>query len=282
MKPGLHALSWPTYLADPRINWSKLKVLGRSAAHFRHYEQNGMKDTAALKLGRALHHRLFEPGDFKARVLRWDGSRRGRDWEDFSAEHAGKEILTAAEHEACEEMAESVLACPMVADLLKAGQAEMSAAWDYREPDVAKLPGFSMECKGRLDFISEGDVLLDLKTARDASPEGFGRQAFDLGYFAQAAYYSDGYAAITGRHLPFIIIAVEKTPPYVVQPYEVCGQELELGRDKYKGLLATLNLRRREGRWPGYGEAVLPLQLPHWAMPEYAGLGIEFNANGEE
>ena len=143
----------------------------------------------------------------------------------------------------------------------------MSVLWEYVVPDVEGFEGFRMDCKGRLDFVTQSGVLVDLKTTRDASPEGFGRECARYDYHGQAAFYRDGYAAATGQHLPYVLVAVEVNRPYVVQVYRLHDDVLALGREKYRNLLARLNVCRKESRWPGYGDAELDLMLPRWAVP---------------
>ena len=65
------------------------------------------------------------------------------------------------------------------------------------------------------------NALIDLKTAVTAAPQRFSRSLVDYGYALQAAWYQDGYEALTGERLPFVHVVVEKEPPHLVAMYQV-------------------------------------------------------------
>lgn len=243
-----------------RVNWSRLKEMARSPAHYRWALEHPPEDSDAKKVGRALHLAILEPERFASECVVWTGGRRaGKAWDEFSALHEGKEILTADEAERIEGMRRAVLASPAAAQLVSGGRAEVTMLWD-----TEVVPGVVVPCRGRLDY-ERPDALVDLKVTRDASPEGFGRHAWVMRYHAQAAFYVDGYAAITGRTLPFVFVAVENVAPYVVQTYVMTPEAMAAGRDEYMRLLAQLETCRITGEWPGYATGPMPLTLPRWA-----------------
>jgi hypothetical protein len=138
--------------------------------------------------------------------------------------------------------------------------------------------------KSRLDFVSEDAfgnpiAILDFKNVRDASPDGFGREAAEYAWAGQSALYQEAFRTLTGRLLPVWLIAIEKSPPYLVQPYAVQGAELEWGRDLFRGLLSRLHHCIQTDEWEGYAPGPVPLKLPHWVLPEETGssLGLEFD-----
>lgn len=268
---------WEQYARNPRLNFSLLKEMARSPAHFRHRLTAKREDTEAMKLGRAVHLAAFEPDRFRERVVRWDGgARRGKDWTDFQELSAGLEILTEEEHAACLAMTDAVRGHDTAGPLVSKGHAEMSVLWTHKQAGAGAVPGYSFECKGRVDFATT--ALADLKTTRDASPEEFGRQAFKLNMHVQAAYYSDGYFAVTGQRLPYYLIAVEKAAPHVVAVYQVDEMHLELGRVAYRSWLDKLALCKRENHWPAYFDGAQSVAFPRWAYPEEDALGLDFTA----
>lgn len=261
-----------------RENWSRLKVLGRSPAHYRHALLEPREDTSALRNGRANHVAVFEPERFASLVAVWDGGRRqSKAWDAFSDANAGKDILTQAEYEQLVGMQRAVRQHPVASQYLRRGQAEVSVLWTHVTESVVGLPGLAMQCKSRLDYLAP-EWILDLKTCRDASPMAFGRAAFNLEYHAQAAFYVDAVAAATGKRLPYIIVAAELTPPCVVQVYRLPEYVLEAGRDRYRSLLYRLAECRREDRWDGYSGEEIELELPRWSgieAPEPEGESLE-------
>lgn len=280
---GLHVtLSREEYDRSPRANYSKLKHLGKSPAHFRHEQMTKGVDTDAKKLGRCHHLSTLEPERFLREVAVWDGgTRRGKDWEAFKAQNPGRELIKQEEYEECMALQAAVRSHPVAGPYLRNGKHEVSAFWTYVSRAIGGLDEWSIDCKSRLDFVTDG-ALVDLKTTRDASPEGFKRQVWSYRYHTQAAFYSDAYFAATGRRLPYKIIAVENFEPYVVQVYTVPEHLIEMGREEYRAWLGLLHHCRSTSSWSGYSDGELELEVPRWAAPpedeDLSGLGIDFPA----
>lgn len=286
MTPGLYDLPRSAYDAADGVNFSTLKYFARSAAHYRHALLQPHEDTDALALGRAVHLAVFEPEQFRSRVVRWDGgTRRGREWEAFRSEFRERDILRDADYQLCLDLAGAARADATAGRYLSGGRPEVTMFWEHERPSAGALPGWSMRCRGRVDFLSTEGAICDLKTTRDSSPIAFGRQAASLGYHVQAAWYVDGHEAATGKRLPFVVVAIEKAPPFAVAVYEVPEELLALGRETYRGWLSQLRVCREESRWPGYGDGPMQLQLPRWAMPgeddSADDLGLGFTTDKE-
>lgn len=255
------------YDAIDAVNWSTLKHLGRSGEHYLHaLKRENDEDTDARQRGRVLHIAVFEPERLAREVVVYPDRRAGKEWQAFEAKHAGKEIISSRMWDLAKAIGDRARNHPMAARYLAGGKAEHTVTWTYRSPSVAHLNSFEMTCKGRLDFIADVGAIVDLKSTRDGSPTGFGREAARYEYHAQLAFYRDGYEAMTGARLPVIIVAVEAAAPFVVQVYRVDEELLELGRERYELLLAQLRIYRESSRWPGYAEGEMRLELPRWAM----------------
>jgi exodeoxyribonuclease VIII len=278
---GIHQLDRERYDRLERVNWSTLKWMARSPAHYRHALTDSFRDTDAKQRGRAVHLAVFEPEVFRSTVVRWDGgTRRGKEWDKFCARNGDSEILTEGAYDAVMELAVAVGADPVAVPFLTGGKPEQSMLWTYKAPDFEQLPGYQISCKGRVDFIAtEAGALVDLKTTRDASLDGFAREVWRYRYDAQAAYYVDGHEALTGKRLPYVLVAVEEAPPHAVAVYRLPEVVLETGREHYRALMDRLALCRAENRWPGYHEQVAELELPRWASAwggeeDLSGLGL--------
>jgi len=236
-----------------RTNFSHLKMMARSPLH---YKTAYRMDTSSMTLGRAVHLAVLEPSRYASAVAVWTGDRRaGKVWDAFRADNAGKELLTEEEDKAAKAIAASVMGNESARrHLTGEGTPETSILWKAGEH----------ACKGRLDF--DGPIsLVDLKSTRDASPEGFGRQAHNLHYISQAAFYSDGYFAATGERKPFVLVAVEPESPFAVQVYRVTEAQIERGRAQYTEWLARLEFCRKNDFWPSYFDGEIDLCLPRWA-----------------
>jgi exodeoxyribonuclease VIII len=122
-----------------------------------------------------------------------------------------------------------------------------------------------LECKARPDYLRADNIYIDLKTTDDASHEEFSRSVAKWAYFRQAAFYTDGLKAATGRDLAgCVLIAVEKEPPYGVAVYVLDDTAIEFGRLKYKQALYTIAECRKRNEWPGYPTETQTIVLPGW------------------
>lgn len=256
-------MTYAEYDRLARVNWSTLKEIRRSPAHYRQRLLEPRADTPAMRLGRCVHLAVLEPELFAATVERWpkkNGKRAGKKWSAFVEEHKGCEILTETEHDLCLDLQRAVRGDREAGRLLSAGKAEQTALWT---DDATGL-----DCKGRIDYVSPVGIV-DLKTARDAGPSEFGRAAWRSLYHCQSAFYQDGWAASHGGEmLPVYLIAVEKESPIVAQVYHLNDDILQTGREECAQLLARLAFCRANDLWPAYSEhgEILELSPPTWAL----------------
>lgn len=269
-----------------RVNFSTLKWMAKSPEHYLHaLLEKQQEDTDSMLRGRAAHMNIFEPERFRSTFVVWDGRRAGKEWEAFKKKHEaeGREVLTESIHASAVAVASKVRTHPMLAKYLTGGRGEQTLLWQHTVHPMGALAGYTVRCKGRLDFISNLGPIVDLKSTADASPEGFYWSAKRYHYFAQAAWYCDGLRAALNEQLvrPYIIAAVESKPPYVCQTYRLTAHQLDEGRGAYRAWLDRLDLCRREGRYIGYGEDEMELQPPEQATQETeedpTGLGLVMN-----
>ncbi len=272
-------VSWEDYRRIPRLNMSLLKHIDKSPYHFQAAEMEDQdEDTDAMVVGRAAHVAVLEPHLWLQRYAIWDGPRRaGNDWEKFKKDNAGLEILTEKQRDQVIGMQKAVRGNPDAAKHLVDGSAELTVLWTHVQEPLGGIPGFSFQCKARIDFAS--GAVTDLKTTRDASPARFKNQSWEFKHHVAAGWYVDGYAAATGGELlPFRIIAVEQKKPHAVCVYPVPERILDVGRATYRGWLALLHECRTRNSYPAFGE--VDLELPTWAEKareeDVSGLGLEF------
>lgn len=256
------------YHATHAMSAGGLKRMRQSPAHFFGVQLNPMRPphgepTPAMKNGTLVHCCIFEPDAVADRyVVKPDGmtfaSKDGRDWRDAQT----REIVDAEAMAKAKAQAGAVRAVPDLAALLAEGFGEASCFW---------VDGPTGElCKCRPDWTSpagDGVVLVDGKTCRDASAEGFGRAIWNMGYHLQAAWYSDGYEAATGQRVHgFVFAAVESDWPHVAQAYMLGDDVLDAARRENRRLLNLYAECKRTGRWPGYGAGIQLINLPAWAQ----------------
>lgn len=255
------------YDAIDAVNWSTLKLMGRSPAHYHAHLQRRVddEDTDSLVLGRVTHTAVFEPDRLDVDYCLWEGRRAGDEYEAFcvDAERKGQEVVLSKVMDRAMRIGLAVRSNEVCRNVIVRGEAEKTLRWSVEVPNWGNVA-----CKGRLDFIGDNGIV-DLKTTRDASPKRFGISVAEYEYYAQAAFYRDAHLAVTGIDAGFWIIAVESAAPHVSQLYRVPDWMLDLGRERYMSLLARLMECRERDQWPGYATEELDVQLPPWATPEF-------------
>lgn len=267
---GVHALPRDEYDRLGRVNFSTLKWMGKSPAHYLYrLTTPDEKDTAARQRGRVVSMAVYEPARFRENCVVYDGkTRRGKEWDAFLDRHPDHEILTESAYETAIAISKAVRASAQAAPYVSGGKGEQTVLWTHEVPATETLPGYKIDCKGRLDFVANCGAIVDLKNTRDASRTGFGRQVVNYDALAQAAMYVDGFLAATGRELPYVLVAVEAAPPHVPQVYRVHPEQLEIGRERYRGWLDRLHVCLEENDFPGYEREPVDLVLPRWATPD--------------
>lgn len=271
---GTQQLTREQYDALDAVNWSTLKHLAKSPIHYWFAKKYGTVDTSSKARGRVVHVATLEPEEFSRTVVVFDGKqRRGKEWDAFKAANADKEILKRSEFAQCMAIQNAVRRDPIAAPYLMRGLAEQTIEWTD--------PVTGIKCKGRTDWLSR--ALVDLKTTKNASPEGFAREAWNYGYGTQLAFYSDGLVACGEPARPVVIIAVEAAPPHPVVVYRLTDDMLERGREEYRALLSRLKGLRELGPdafSTGYATCELDLELPRWVRDDedddLDGLGLDF------
>lgn len=233
-------------------------------AYFKRKEA-GVKDepTEAMRLGTAIHAAILDPVFFESAYVMMPESikvRRGKEWEAFASENEGKEILKAADYATIYGMAESVNANATAREMLLRCPAQ------NREFSMFATIA-DVQCKGRADIvIPEDGIISDLKSTSDASPDAFVRQASDLAYDVQAAWYLMLAEQLNVKASCFTFIAVEKTFPWTVGVYHFSrnSEFIRAGEQEvYKRLSDFRRWKDGSLEHPA-GWLEYDLQLPPW------------------
>lgn len=184
-------------------------------------------------------------------------------WQQLNADRI---VLTSDEWARLHAMRDAVMSHPAARALLTKvpGKAEQSVYWV--DPLTGEL------CRCRPDFWRDDDIIVDVKTTTDASPEAFARSIYDWRYHVQDPLYRDGIEAATGRQVKgFVFVAVETKAPHAVAVYVLEPEAVELGRAEYQRDLLKFAECRRSGVWPGYGDTIQKIGLPAWAYTRANG-----------
>ena len=119
-------------------------------------------------------------------------------------------------------------------------------------------------CRARIDWLHP-NVIVDVKSARDASPYGFAKACADYGYRESAAHYTKAVEALTGARLDFWLVVVEVAAPHMVAMYRFNESDLAYGDEQMRHALSIFAHGESTGDWPAYPADVQTLEMPRWA-----------------
>lgn len=199
-----------------------------------------------------------KPGDWGGDGLsmRSSAAKAWREW----AEGQGCAVLTRAKWQQAYGAATEVLGYSPAAELLTAGSHEVTLVW--QDSDM------KLWCKGRMDcYDADTHTETDLKTTGlSVHHNSIGTTAYNADWHVQRAYYGMGVLAITGEPIrDHHVIAVEVDEPWRCEVYRIERDELELGQDKCRALLAKYAYYRDLGEWPLNSGEVQEMRFPGWA-----------------
>lgn len=156
----------------------------------------------------------------------------------------GAEFVDETEFDHLMSMGGSIANNPAIAELIS------SSALQYEVPTFAIDDSTSFGVKAMPD-VQAVDFLLDWKTTRQHTREGFLKDAYNFGYQYQAAWYTD----VCGIDR-FLIASVRNKAPYESMLYEVPERELTRARQTNSQTMEAMALCRDFGDWhtEGWGE----------------------------
>ena len=250
MAEGLR-ISNKEYRKSEGISSSELKQIAKSPAHYKYWKENPQEDTASLLFGRAAHKYVLETYDFynefAVSPLFDRRTKEGKaQWLLFQDQNEGKDIITQDQFEQIEAMRNAAYATPFVSKLFS-GEKELSF-WGVDEET-----GLTIKC--RPDCLTEWNgkhILVDYKTAQDVENMKFFRDSIKFSYDLQLAMYRDILKQNTGHDYMAVIIAQEKTAPYVTNVFQLSEAYLEGGAEVYKEMLRVYKECSESGVWHGY------------------------------
>lgn len=266
---ALQHLDEQDYRALPHLNQSILKHGLRSMLHMKNAMEVPSKTTDALIFGQLVHTLVLEPHAYAEQfAVAPEVDRRTKagkqEWEDFLTVNHDRTPIKKADYDRACDMMGALRAHPVANTYLeRIKDAEIACTWKHD----------GLDCKAKLDGVIPGrgkakPIIVDLKTAMDASPAGFANSVAKFNYHFQQAFYVDGYAQNTKRRPRFIFLVVEKEPPHAVGVYTLDEDAERIGRKSYESVLKQWKLCSTSDKIEGYGNEVKEISLPGWAVPD--------------
>ena len=241
------------YRSKPGLSGTQLVQLAKSPAHYQYYIKNPIEPTPAMEFGTAAHTMVLETETFKDRyaVFSGEGTRASKEYKEFLAQNPNKSILKLNEMDRILDMVTAIENHTLAKELLlhSPGKNELELYWNDR----------SVPCKGKLDRYLDSNVIVDYKTAYDASPEAFNHwKAKNLGYYLQAAHYQ---AYFMQQHMApaFVFVVQETEAPFAIQVYELDQTSIDLAHEQRNNLLDLYRSCIDNDNWHGYKEEILKL-----------------------
>ena len=300
----VRGLPFEEYLHGPGIGKHTLDNVQSSPADYIFRKENPRPQTAATRLGGALHCLVLEPEKFDDLYIKgpWPAVNRPTDkqratfypsvsgknsidfWDAFDRKANGRTMISGRFDESkgaygmsdwdrlC-GMAESLGRNERFQRLLDGAETELTNYW------VDKKTGIL--CKNRADvWHPKYRLIADVKTAADASPDGFMRTIHKFRYDVQEAYYMDGFRESGEDPVGFIFVVVEVNPPFKTACRTIRADWHDMAAEKYRRNLDTLAECQKTGIYPGYGD-LEEVQTPGYAK-FYERPNDESEDNGEK
>lgn len=241
------------YHSRPELSSTGARLILDSPAKFK-YWQGRENNSHAFDVGKAVHARVLGVGAqavaYPDDVLASNGAASTKAAKEWAEAARADDLIPmkASDMRPIAGMSEALLAHSEARTILEAASGREVSIF----ADVDGVPS-----RARYDILGE-DNGGDVKTAVDASPDGFNRAVAAHGLHVQEAWYRDVRRAETGTELAgFKFLVVEKTAPYLVGVYDLDIVWRDIGRERAKEAREKWLRATETGVWPGYESQTL-------------------------
>lgn len=267
---------------------TQLKKVKKSLSHFKHYQETEHEKKDYFDFGNAFELALLDPEVFKKEVAikqteYWvalalqekpelskpKASKKYRELEaDFMRINKDKYIINDVgpqSFETIELMLSSCYKDSVIQKLIKNTDNQISLFWT--DPET----GLQLKTRPDVCKISK-NVIVDVKTIEDGSPDSFYRQMANLDYPMQGCLQIKG--AVESGLMPtvdlYIWLVVEKKPPYNATMYEFSPKDQEYCMDELEYTISRLKKGIDEDKFPGYSDradnvhGIITAEIPLW------------------
>ena len=244
------------YHNSPGISASGLKTIDKECPQVYKYgsDQPSAEKTEALILGSATHKYILEHDDFQDEFLFSPVDKKtDRKWKIFENEHKeDPQIILRARDEA------------MLSGMLTSLRTPKSQSSANTYDGIVINPNTQREkalyvvdkkrniiIKVKVDINMDG-MFIDLKSTKSANPDNFMKDAANLGYGIQAAFYLHVAREAEKKANLFGFIAIEKDAPFMHSVILLADEDIELEMTHISRLLDTYAYCLNNDHWYGY------------------------------
>lgn len=291
MKDGIHrGLSINDYHGNKtHVSSSGLRHARRSLKEYWYYRQGLMvSEGSHFDFGNAFELALIDPKAFEKEVAIAQDSawvakaleekpglskpRGSKAYQEaskqFAEDNQGKYIIQdkgKQSFETIEQMLTSCKADSVMQKLLSNTEYQVSVFWTDEET--------GLKCKARPDVCKlNKNVIVDVKTADDGSPEAFSKSLANHDYPFQACMQIDGCisSGLMSKVDKYFWLVVEKNIPYSATIYEFSEDDIRYCMDEYRYVKGIVKKALKQDKYPGYSQrsdnkfGILTAQIPLW------------------
>lgn len=259
------------YFALPALSCSGAKRLlpPSCPALFAWELDHGRPDKPQYDLGHAAHKMVLGEGGQLLVIDATDYKKPANAALAKEARADGRIPLLRKEFRQVSDMARALRRHSVVGSLFDAqrGRAEVTLLWHDER--------WGIDRKARLDWlpnIIDGKILIipDYKTTVSADPTSFSKQVANYGYHQQHAWYVEAVEVCLGVSAAFVFVAQEKAAPYLITPFELDREAVDIGRAKNEAAMEIYADCAASGFWPTWSaDEIVSLSLPGWADRAY-------------
>lgn len=178
-------------------------------------------------------------------VLASNGARSGNAWKNFQSENADKILLKQSDYNAVMRCVEEIRSHPIAGQLLE------SPGYTERMYQ-ANVDGLLVRCRpDKLCVWNGRNVVVDLKTTTDTTPNKFVKSIERFGYHRQEYIYRKVLESDENQVQvdAFIFVAVNDSEPHCVDCYELTEEWLDYARKEVDPAINDLRRRHAEDDW---------------------------------
>ncbi len=244
------------YHGLPGISASGIKYIDKECPmKFKYMKENQLyEESEALVLGRAIHKYVLENDLFEDDfVFSPVDKKTERKWKVFENEmkDSGKVILRARDKDMLSGMIKS-LRLPKDQYGTNTYDGIIINKNTIREKALFTIDKErNIILKVKVDINLDG-LMIDLKSTKNANPPQFMKDAANMGYGLQAAFYTYVASMAKKKSKLFGFIAIEKTPPFMHSVIVMEHNDILLEKSKMLRIVDEYAYCLNHGIWYGY------------------------------